>query len=64
MSGGADPVGGYGRGVEKVYRRLLDAHLGDVRMLIYPEARHEIFNELGREKIWSDLAAWLEEHNF
>ena len=64
MSGDADPVGDYGRGVDKIYHRLLDAHLTDVRMLLYADARHEIFNEIGKEKVFADLSAWLSERNF
>lgn len=64
MSGDADPVGAYGRGVERLYRRLVNAHHRDVRFLLYEGMRHEIFNELGREKVFADLAAWLSEHNF
>ena len=64
MSGDADPVGDYGRGVDKIYHRLLDAHLTDVRMLLYADARHEVFNELGKEKVFADLSAWLSERNF
>ncbi len=64
MSGDADPVGDYGRGVEKIYYRLLNAHLTDVRLLMYGGARHEIFNEIDREKVFEDLSHWLSEHNF
>lgn len=28
---------------------------------IYPELRHEIFNEPEREQVWRDLLAWLQE---
>ncbi len=64
LSGEEDPVGGYGRGVKKVYERLLDAHMTDVRMLLYAGARHEVFNETNRESVFRDLSQWLSEHNF
>ena len=64
MSGEADPVGNYGRGVKTVYDRLLSAQLTDVRLLLYADMRHEIFNERGRTHVFADLAAWLAEHNF
>ena len=64
MSGEEDPVGNYGKGVRQIYDRLVSAHLTDLRMLLYPEMRHEIFNEQGKEKVYADLAAWLTERNF
>lgn len=64
ISGEQDPVGSYGRGVEKVYERLQRAGVEDVTLKLYPDMRHEIFNEIGRETVYADLAAWLSEHNF
>ena len=64
IAGSDDPVGSYGKGVRQIYDRLVSAHLTDLRMLLYPEMRHEIFNELGKEKVYADLAAWLTERNF
>lgn len=64
ISGAEDPVGDYGAGVEKVYRRLCDAGVGDVTLKLYEGMRHEIFNETDRETVYSDLSAWLEEHGF
>lgn len=31
-----------------------------VRTIIYPQARHEVFNELNRTQVFSDLVAWLD----
>lgn len=64
LSGEADPVGSYGKGVEKVYGRLLDAGMEDVKLILYPEMRHEVFNEIGKEQVFGDLAEWLSAHGF
>lgn len=32
----------------------------DCRLLLYPEARHLMLRDRGREQIWRDLSAWLE----
>lgn len=64
LSGEADPVGAYGKGVVKVHERLLAAGMTDVKMILYPEMRHEVFNEIGKEQVYGDLVAWLEEHGF
>ena len=46
FSGDQDPVGGMGKGVQKVYQLFLDAGLTDVTMKLYPEGRHEMLNEM------------------
>ncbi len=63
MSGDADPVGAYGRGVQKVFHRLLAVGHTDVSLLLYPKMRHEIFHELGKESVREDLARWLDARN-
>ena len=61
IAGAEDPVGDYGRGVEEVAKRLREAGQDQVVCRIYPEMRHEIFNEIGRQEVYQDLLAWLEE---
>lgn len=60
VSGDDDPVGSYGRGVEKIYRRLLAAGMKDVTLKLYPDDRHEILNEVDRDKVMADILAWLD----
>ncbi len=60
VSGADDPVGDYGRGVEKIYRRLTAAGLTDVTLRLYPEDRHEILNEIDRDRVYADILAWFE----
>ena len=64
ISGSMDPVGDYGRGVEKVYDRLCDAGVKDVSIKLYEGMRHEIFNEIEKETVYSDLSVWLSERGF
>ena len=64
LSGEADPVGAYGKGVRKVHERMIAAGMSDVSLILYPEMRHEVFNELGKEQVWGDLALWLSTHGF
>lgn len=61
MSGENDPVGNYNKGNTKVYKELLIAGVKNVKMKTYPGARHELFNEINREEVYSDVAAWLSE---
>ena len=59
ISGGDDPVGGFGKGVRYVYDNL-KKNGADVTLKLYPEARHELFNETNRDEVFRDLIAWLE----
>ncbi|MBQ9807146.1 MAG: lysophospholipase [Clostridia bacterium] len=61
VSGEQDPVGGWGKGVQKVAESLLAAEMRDVTLKLYPEMRHEIINELEHETVWTDLKEWIEQ---
>lgn len=58
LSGAEDPVGGYGKGVEKAYRSFLDTGMKNVRMKLYENDRHEILNETDRETVYADVYEW------
>lgn len=62
MIGSDDPVGGEGsvRRLASAYRRR--SGLSDVTTVIYPEDRHEIFNELDRDHVNADVTDWLDGH--
>lgn len=64
ISGDADPVGNYGRGVKVVYDRLCGAGLTDVTLKLYADARHELLNEINRDEVIEDILAWLDMHNW
>lgn len=62
MVGRDDPVGG-----PRSVHRLADDYrnrsgLSDVTTLVYPDARHEIFNELQQAEVRADLLFWLDKH--
>jgi len=59
LSGDMDPVGNYGEGVREVYQNLMDAGLKNLSMHLYPEARHEILNEINRQDVYRDISDWL-----
>ncbi|MCI8594828.1 MAG: alpha/beta hydrolase [Oscillospiraceae bacterium] len=62
FSGDADPVGGMGKGVEKVYEMYRKAGVRDLKLKLYPGGRHEIINETNKQEVYADMLAWLEEH--
>lgn len=59
IAGEDDPVGDFGKGPEHVRTRYTRAGVADVRLITYPGGRHEMLNELGREKVYSDILSWL-----
>ena len=62
ISGDMDPVGNYGKGVRKVYRRLADAGVEDVTLRLYVGGRHELFNEINKEVVIRNTVEWIEDH--
>ena len=64
VAGGDDPVGGYGKGVQKAAQAFRDAGMTDVSQRIYPLCRHEILNELNRAEVYEDIAQWIREKCF
>jgi len=61
QAGSDDSFGG-----EASVTKLADAYLRrsgltDVTAIIYPGARHEIYNETNRQEVYADLIAWLTE---
>ena len=61
-AGADDPVGDSGRGVLKVFGAYRKAGFADVDLRLYPGMRHEIHNEVDRDKVYADLLKWLEAH--
>ena len=61
VSGDMDPVGNFGKGVREVYNKLLASGCKDVTLKLYEGARHELFNELNRDEVFSDLLSFVRE---
>ena len=62
FSGDADPVGDYGKGVERVYQHLNELGIRDLQLRLYHGARHEVLNETNKEEVYADTLAWLDRH--
>jgi alpha-beta hydrolase superfamily lysophospholipase len=59
LSGKRDPVGGNGKMVEKAYEQYKKAGLTNIQMKLYEDMRHEILNEIDKEKVYEDILAWI-----
>jgi alpha-beta hydrolase superfamily lysophospholipase len=59
FAGDLDPVGGNGKGVEKLRQALLAAGVLQVDMQLYKDGRHEMLNEHNKQQVYQDLAHWI-----
>ena len=60
MSGAEDPVGNWGEGVRKAFMVYSDNTECDVDIRLYGDDRHEILNELDKDRVYEDLKDFLE----
>lgn len=61
VAGEEDPVGDFGKGVRRAAQMCRDAGVQRVDLKLYPKDRHEILNELDRQKVYEDLLRWMKE---
>lgn len=59
ISGDADPVGDYGRGVNKFASIYKDVGIKDLTVKLIPDGRHEILNELNKKETYEYIGSWL-----
>lgn len=61
FSGEKDPVGGQGKLVKKLYEQYKDLGVKDLTIKLYPDARHEILNEVNRDEVYADFLDRINE---
>ena len=62
QAGGDDTLGGE-RSVQRLARAYRErSGVRDVTVHIYPDARHEVYNETNRDEVVTDLVAWIGGH--
>lgn len=59
IAGEDDPVGQYGKGPRKLYKRYLHRRIKDVKLVLYPKMRHEIHFEDDYEKVYEEFSSFL-----
>ncbi|MBP1926028.1 alpha-beta hydrolase superfamily lysophospholipase [Sedimentibacter acidaminivorans] len=62
LSGDQDPVGNFGKDIVILYDKYKKLGIKDVSYILYKEDRHEILNELDREKVYKDIGDWILHH--
>ena len=61
ISGNADPVGDYGKGVMDSYKLYSDAGIKTAKIKLYDDMRHEILNEIDKEVVYVDILEFLKD---
>lgn len=59
IAGQDDPVGPYGKGVERAAKEFKKAGMVNVSVKLYPGCRHEILNELNKQEVYEKISRWL-----
>ncbi|MBR4879407.1 MAG: alpha/beta hydrolase, partial [Clostridia bacterium] len=64
MSGTDDPVGDNTKGVREVFKAMEKRGFADVKIALYPKARHDIFHEVDSgiaDRVAYEIRRWMEE---
>jgi alpha-beta hydrolase superfamily lysophospholipase len=61
ICGGNDPLSHYGKDVRALVDVFHSRGYGDVALHVYEGDRHEVLNELDKDKVWADVLAFLEK---
>jgi alpha-beta hydrolase superfamily lysophospholipase len=61
FAGDRDPLGDFGKGMQRLHDACQRAGIADVRLKLYPGGRHENFNETNRQEVIADFVAWCNE---
>lgn len=61
-SGAHDPVGKFGRGPQRLFNQLTNAHFSHVTLHLFDQMRHEILNETKRGDVYEFIDRWLDKN--
>ncbi len=64
IAGDRDPVGQFGTGVERLAQQFRQTGHHNVTCTLYPDARHEVLNEINADQVRSDILQWLNQQGF
>lgn len=62
ITGDQDPASEFSKGAIIIMNLFKEAGIKDVKLIIYPQARHELLNELNRDEATSDVIGWIAKH--
>ncbi|MCK9217165.1 MAG: lysophospholipase [Firmicutes bacterium] len=59
ISGSMDPIGKYGRLVEKLYEQYKSLNMENVTLRLIEDCRHEILNETNKKDVYDYIYNWI-----
>ena len=62
VSGDEDPVGHHGKDIPRIAKWYKEIGVKEVAYKLYKGDRHEILNELDRQRVYADLERWILKH--
>ena len=60
ISGEDDACGKFGKGVLKAYKHIISQGYTDAKLILYANARHELFLELNKDEVIDDVLYYLQ----
>lgn len=60
IAGQEDPVGNYGKAPAKLQKLYKKIGIVDTNLILYPDDRHEILNEINKKEVYADLLHWIQ----
>lgn len=61
LSGDMDPVGNYGKGVDKVFKHHKKAGIKDINLKLFKGGRHEMLNEINKKEVYNYIYNWINQ---
>jgi len=59
FAGKNDPVGNFGKGVEKVYQLFKTSGMNNLSIKLYKDGRHEMLKEINKDEVMEDVVEWI-----
>lgn len=62
ISGEDDACGGFGKGAICAFKHIVAQGYGNARLILYANARHELFLELNKDEVFSDILSFIKRN--
>lgn len=63
LTGGNDIIADHGKYGDTKVKELIQKGFEDATSIVYPEFRHSILQEVGRDIVYNDIFDWIAKHN-
>lgn len=62
ISGEDDACGGFGVGAIRAFKHIIAQGYGSAKLILYANARHELFLELNKDEVFRDILRFIEQN--